>query len=408
MRTRPVVLTIAGSDSGGGAGLQADLKTFTAIGVFGTTVVTGLTAQNTLGVTKILEVPLDFIEAQFDAVMKDLEPKFAKTGMLASKEVIRLVARKVKEYGLSLVYDPVMVAKSGDPLVTEDVIPAVKELARLAVIITPNKYEAEKILGRKIGGIEDLRESAKELYKSLSVNVVVKGGSSLGGVDYALIDGEEIELKGEEIHTKNTHGTGDIFSASITAFLAKGYELKRAVLEAKDFVTKSIKFSLDLGKGKGPADPFAPVEVDVEKERAREEAEKLVEYLEVNKELTKKLIDPEEKLNLGVMTKYGDVATLAGGIIRYIDWIKVDGPIVVNYYTNLVTEVLRETGKRVGISISMSDRLLKLADMGVIKVTESGIGSNVVIRKGRAVLVADSLDEMKRLVEAIANDTSSR
>ncbi|MCI2414226.1 MAG: bifunctional hydroxymethylpyrimidine kinase/phosphomethylpyrimidine kinase [Candidatus Aramenus sp.] len=407
MRKRPVVLTIAGSDSGGGAGLQADLKTFTALGVFGTTVVTGLTAQNTLGVTKILEVPLDFIEAQFDVVMNDLEPKFAKTGMLASKGVMGLVARKVREYKLGLVYDPVMVAKSGDPLVTEDVIPAVKELIHLATVVTPNKYEAERILGKKIESLEDLRNSAREFYKTFSANVVVKGGSALGGVDYAVIDGEEIELKGDEIKTKNTHGTGDIFSASITAFLAKGYDLKRAILEAKDFVTKAIKFSLYLGKGHGPADPFAPTEMEVERERAREEAEKLVEYLEENKEVTKKLIDPEEKLNLGVMTSYGEVATLAGGIIRYIDWIKVDGPIVVNYYTNLVTEVLRDVGKRVGLSVSMSDRILKLAERGAIRISESGINADVIMRKGRAVIVANSLEEVKRLIEVIVNDPSS-
>lgn len=178
MRKRPVVMTIAGSDSGGGAGLQADLKTFTTLGVFGTVVVTGLTAQNTKGVFKVLEVPPDFVESQIDVIMTDLKPEYAKTGMLANSRIVEVVRKKVREYNIRLVLDPVMVAKSGDLLVTEDTVSALKELIRESIILTPNKFEAEKIVGRKIENILDLKNTAREIYTKYGVDVVVKRGGS--------------------------------------------------------------------------------------------------------------------------------------------------------------------------------------------------------------------------------------
>ncbi|AWR94270.1 bifunctional hydroxymethylpyrimidine kinase/phosphomethylpyrimidine kinase [Acidianus brierleyi] len=404
MRTRPVAITIAGSDSGGGAGLQADLKTFTSLGVFGATIVTGLTAQNTIGVSKIYEVSPEFVEAQFDSVINDLKPKYAKTGMLASKEIINIVKKKILEYKLDLVLDPVMIAKSGDLLVKEDVIPSIKDLIKNSIIATPNKFEAEKILGGEIKSAEDLKIAAKNFYNSFSTNVVIKGGSKLGGMDYAIIDGEELELTYENVNTKNTHGSGDVFSAAITAYLAKGYSLKDAVINAKQFVSYSIKYSLDLGNGHGPVDPFAYPESIIEREISREIAEKLVEYLETHKDIVKKLLDQEEKLNIGVGTAYGDIATLAGGIIRYINWIKVDGPIVINYYDNLVTSILKETNKKIGISFSMSNRILSASEKGLIKISESGINSDTIIRNGKIILVADDLNDLIKKIEMITND----
>ncbi|QGR20547.1 bifunctional hydroxymethylpyrimidine kinase/phosphomethylpyrimidine kinase [Stygiolobus azoricus] len=386
-------MTIAGSDSGGGAGLQADLKTFTSLGVFGTTIVTGLTAQNTQGVYKVLEVPLDFIEAQFDVVMKDLSPQFAKTGMLANSAIVKLVEKKVLEYSIKLVLDPVMVAKSGDQLVTEDTVEALKSLMKHSLITTPNKFEAEKLTSQKINSIEDLMKAAKTIYEEHGVNVVVKGGSTLGGVDVAIINGNVITLRGDEINTTNTHGSGDVFSAAITAYLAKGETLENALRLAKNYVNESIKFSLSLGKGHGPVDPFAPVERIVEREQARSTIEKILWRIEKEPELLTTLLDEEDKSNLAVATSYGDVASLAGGIIRYLDKLKLDGPILVNI-NNKVTEVARKYNKKIVLSLTVTDRLLKKAEEGKIIPTTSGKIGDVIIEGGRAYLTAYNCEEL--------------
>ncbi|BFH72730.1 bifunctional hydroxymethylpyrimidine kinase/phosphomethylpyrimidine kinase [Sulfurisphaera javensis] len=390
---RPVAMTIAGSDSGGGAGLQADLKTFTSLGVFGTVIVTGLTAQNTYSVTKVLEVPPEFIEAQFDAVMADLKPKYAKTGMLSSSKIIDAVRKKVVEYNISLVLDPVMVAKSGAPLVTEDTVNALKELIKNSLIITPNKYEAEKLAEMKIIDITSLKEATRKIYDSFKVNVVVKGGSSLNGLDYAIIDGKEIELKGEPINTKNTHGSGDVFSASLTAYLAKGEKLENALLKAKEYVTLAIKYSLDLGKGHGPVDPFVPADIIIQRENARQEIEKLLWEFERDPSLLLQVLDENGKANVAYMTDYGDVATLAGGVIKYLDKIKIDGPILLNI-KNEISEKAKQFNKKVLLSISITKKLLEASEKGLIKISESGINSDVIISEGKVYLVGDSISDI--------------
>ena len=392
-RKRPTVMTIAGSDSGGGAGLQADLKTFTSLGVFGTTIITGLTAQNTQGVYKVLEVPLDFIEAQFDVVMKDLSPQFAKTGMLANSSIVKLVEKKILEYSIKLVLDPVMVAKSGDQLVTEDTVEALKSLMKHSLITTPNKFEAEKLTSQKINSIEDLMKAAKKIYEEHGVNVVIKGGSTLGGIDAAIINGNVITLRGEEVNTTSTHGSGDVFSAAITAYLAKGETLENALRLAKNYVNESIKFSLSLGKGHGPVDPFAPIERIVEREQARSTIEKILWNIEKEPELITTLLDEEDKSNLAVATSYGDIASLAGGIIRYLDKLKLDGPILVNI-NNKVTEVARKHNKKIVLSLTVTDRLLKKAEEGKIIPTTSGKTGDVIIEGGRAYLTAYNCEEL--------------
>ena len=402
MYTRPVVLTIAGSDSGGGAGLQADLKTFTSLGVFGTVVVTGLTAQNTKGVFKVLEIPLDFIEAQFDVIMDDLKPEFAKTGMLANSSIVELVERKVKQYNLKLVLDPVMVAKSGDPLVTEDTIKALQKLMRVSLITTPNKFEAERIAGFKITNLDELTKAARVIYSNYGVNVVVKGGSSLNGTDVAIIDGDEIILKGESINTKNTHGSGDVFSASLTAYLAKGYKLKDAVRLAKDYVTLSIKYSLSLGGGHGPVDPFAPVERIIERENARSTIEKILWEIEKNPSLLKSVLDEEDKSNIAVMTKYGDIASIAGGVINYLDKIKIDGPILINIDNN-VSQVSKKFDKKIVLSASFNKKLLEAAEKGIIKLTQSGENGDVIVYNGRAYITANDEEELIKKLKLISS-----
>ncbi|AEB95991.1 MULTISPECIES: bifunctional hydroxymethylpyrimidine kinase/phosphomethylpyrimidine kinase [Metallosphaera] len=401
MARRPVALTIAGSDSGGGAGVQADLKTFTVLGVFGTSVITGLTSQNTRKVSRIIEVPPEFVESQFDAIMEDFEVKYGKTGMLSSSKVINAVDRKVTQYKINLILDPVMVSKSGYPLVSDDTVRDIISLAKKSILITPNKFEAERLTGFRIRNPEDLRNTALRLYKDLGVNVLIKGGKALEGYDFAIIDGDEIELRGELINTDNLHGSGDVLSASITAFLSKGLKLKEAVKEAKKIVTESIKFSLSLGSGNGPVDPFSVVEKIVKIEEARESLEKLVEYIEKNRDIVDRVLYQEDKMNLGYLTEYGDFATLAGGIIRYIRWIKVDGPIVVNWYSNIIEKALKLTGKRIGVSFSITDNVLHASEQGGLKISESGVYGDLIFIDGKSVLVGDHLDDIISKLEVL-------
>jgi len=252
------VLTIAGSDSGGGAGIQADLKTITVLGGFGMSVVTALTAQNTLGVHGIHEVPLDFIEAQFDAVASDIGVDAAKTGMLATADVIRLVVRKIREYGIEkLVVDPVMIAKGGTPLIRDEAkAPLLAELIPLAFVVTPNVPEAEILAGMKIASLADMEEAARRIHRAGARHVVVKGGHldrGLGEATDVLYDGWEAHrLASPWIATRDTHGTGCTFSAAIAALLAGGLPLTVAVEQAKRFVSEAISTAPALGSGHGP------------------------------------------------------------------------------------------------------------------------------------------------------------
>ncbi len=255
----PVALTIAGSDSGGGAGIQADLKTFAALGCHGCSVITAITAQNTVTVTGILELPVSMIRAQLDAVVSDLRPAAAKTGMLASPEIIEAVAAGVLDHGISrLVVDPVMVAKGGAKLLRDEAVDALRtRLLPLAAVITPNLPEAEVLLGRAITTLEERRAAARDLRALGPRAVVVKGGHSEGAPVDVLCDGSElVELPGERIATANTHGSGCAFSAAIAAGLARGLSTRQAVVEAKAFITGAIRESLELGAGHGPVNPM--------------------------------------------------------------------------------------------------------------------------------------------------------
>lgn len=260
----PRALTIAGSDSGGGAGIQADLRTFAAFGVFGTSAIAALTAQNTLGVTGIHDVPLDFLALQIDAVMSDIGAGAAKTGMLATAAVVELVAAKVKEYGIkNLVIDPVMVAKSGHALLEESAQSAVREaLLPLALVATPNLPEAEALTKMRIEGLAGMREAAERLHAKGVRYAIVKGGH-LEGTDESIdivFDGREhIELRAPRITTKNTHGTGCTFSAAIAAGLALGLPPVAAIRRAKRYVTRAIEGGLAIGAGHGPTNHLAGV-----------------------------------------------------------------------------------------------------------------------------------------------------
>ncbi|MFZ0214646.1 MAG: bifunctional hydroxymethylpyrimidine kinase/phosphomethylpyrimidine kinase [Candidatus Dormiibacterota bacterium] len=255
----PVALTIAGSDSGGGAGIQADLKTFAALGCHGTSAITAVTVQNTQGVTGYVELPPHVVREQIDAVAQDLQPRAAKTGMLASPAIIEAVAAAIEADRLrALVVDPVMIAKGGHRLLREDAVAALRErLLPLAGVVTPNLPETEVLLGRAVRTRGERERAAQDLVALGCRAAVVKGGHAEADADDVLFDGERVVwLPGERIETANTHGSGCVFSAAITAGLARGLPLAASVSEAKRFITGAIRHSLDIGSGHGPVNPM--------------------------------------------------------------------------------------------------------------------------------------------------------
>ena len=253
----PVVLTIAGSDSGSGAGIQADLKTFAAHGVHGTSAITAVTAQNTLGVTAVQEVDLDVIAAQIDAVVEDMHPVAVKTGMLSSPEIVRLVAAKANEYGWqTLVVDPVMVASSGARLLRDEAVETYRtELLPLATVTTPNLLEATELTGIEIASSGDAREAAKAISVLGVKYVVVKGGHMevAGESRDLLYDGRDfVEFGLPWIDTTSTHGTGCTFASAIAAQLALGGDIESAFRSAKKFVWEAMNAAYPVGQGHGP------------------------------------------------------------------------------------------------------------------------------------------------------------
>ena len=260
---KPVrVLTIAGSDSGGGAGIQADLKTITVLGGFGMSVITALTAQNTLGVHGIHYVPPVFVAAQFDAVATDIGIDAAKTGMLATSEIIRVVAGKIRQYGIvKLVVDPVMVAKGGMSLIREDAKKTmITELIPLAFVLTPNIPEAEVLSGIRIATLSDMKEAARIIRNLGARHVVVKGGHLAGDATDLLYDGRESRIfSAPRIATADTHGTGCTYSAAIATCLGRGMDVAGAVAEAKRYITEAVRYAWRVGGGHGPTNHLAPL-----------------------------------------------------------------------------------------------------------------------------------------------------
>ncbi|TDY10304.1 UNVERIFIED_CONTAM: hydroxymethylpyrimidine/phosphomethylpyrimidine kinase [Lysinibacillus xylanilyticus] len=257
-----IVTTIAGSDSGGGAGIQADLKTFQELKVFGTSVITALTAQNTLGVSDVLPIEVSFVEKQLQALVEDFSISAVKTGMLFSSEIIQSIAQILAEINIPLIVDPVMVAKGGESLLQQEAIEALRNyLLPLATILTPNIPEAETLSGRKINSLADIEEVAKVLLQMGGQCVIIKGGhleDKCYATDYVFFkDGHSFSMKSARIATKNTHGTGCTFSAALTAFLGRGLPLEEAIKEAKKFIQLAITHDLSIGNGHGPTNHFA-------------------------------------------------------------------------------------------------------------------------------------------------------
>ena len=249
-------LTIAGSDSSGGAGIQADLKTFLANGVYGMSAITALTAQNTCGVRSVLNSTPEFLSDQLDAIFEDIFPDAIKIGMVSSAALIEIIAAKLNHYGAkNIVVDPVMVATSGAKLIDDDAVKTLKaKLFPLAKIITPNLPELEVIIDEKISSPRDMELAAQKIFDKYGCAVLAKGGHGHNDANDYLFDGAGQWFYGQRVNTQNTHGTGCTLSSAIAANLAKGHDLKIAVGRAKSYLTGALMSSLNLGKGSGPLD----------------------------------------------------------------------------------------------------------------------------------------------------------
>ncbi len=315
------VLTIAGSDSGGGAGIQADLKAITLLGGYGMSVVTALTAQNTTGVQAIHEIPAPFVAQQIDAVLSDIGADAVKTGMLANAEIIEVVTRKIKQYHTKkLVVDPVMMAKGGAPLLRKEAENAlIRRLIPLALVVTPNLDEAAALTGQRVRSVEEMKKAAYQIHRMGPRYVLIKGGHLRGDAIDLLFDGKSyVELKSARIETKNTHGTGCTFASAIATLIAREDPVPEAVRKAKTFVTMAIQAGLSLGKGAGPTNPFAYVLRELERYRVTRELKGALERL---KEESLGHLIPEVSSNLGYALpgaeSMEDVAAFPGRIVRF-------------------------------------------------------------------------------------------
>ena len=363
----PCALTIAGSDSGGGAGIQADIKTFSALGVHGLCVVTAVTAQNTRGVYATFELPPEFVTRQLDTLMRDFEVKWAKTGMLSNAGVIRAVEAGTKRYKLRLVVDPVMVAATGAPLMREDALEALTKLLACAELVTPNIPEAERLAGFKIRSKADMRRAARAISKLGPRAVLVKGGHLKGRdvVDVLYAGGKFKEFKSPRVTSQPTHGTGCSFASAITAELAKGAGLHEAISNAKEFIEGAIEGRLRVGKGVMPVNQMAALFLSAEKGRALEEVWRAAQLLAEDSKFAKLL--PEVGSNVAMALpggeKTSDVVGFSGRIVRVGDRARLTGFPKLGgseHVANLVLTAMRHDHRiRAGMNIRFSKKILR-------------------------------------------------
>jgi len=379
----PRALTIAGSDSGGGAGIEADLKTFAALGVHGLVAITSVTAQNTIEVRLAYDLPPEVVIAQIEAVADDIGVDAAKTGMLSNSGIIEAVAKTVKKYGFPLVVDPVMIAKSGAPLLKPEAIDTlINKLIPLAAVVTPNKFEAERITGIKISTPDDARRAAKYIVEELGAEAaVVKGGHIEGreSIDVLYYNGNFKEFAGPKIADGCYHGTGCTFSAAIAAELAKGKDIIEAVKVAKEFVTTAIRYGLkDVGRGHCPVHPTAWLAIPAERWRVIEDLTRAIEILEEHGELINPLI-PEVQMNvvMALPSHYArsieDVAGVLGRVVKYGKKVKAVGPPTFGASSHLARAILKamefNPNVRAVLNVKYSEEVLKAAERLGFKVS---------------------------------------
>ncbi len=344
----PRALTIAGSDSGGGAGIEADLKTFAALGVYGMAAVTSVTAQNTREVRAVHDMPPEVVTAQIEAVVEDIGVDAAKTGMLSNAEIIAAVGRLLGKYGFPLVVDPVMVAKSGAPLLRPDAVEALgKYILPMALLVTPNRMEAERLSGLAIRDVDDAKAAAKKIADEYGVNaVIVKGGHLAGNysVDVLYVEGRFREFAAPRVEGC-FHGTGCSFSAAITAMVARGHGLEDAVEKAKRHITGAIRYGHKVGGGHCPVNPMASMEPDAERWRVIENVKRAVSLLKRHGRAVAPHV-PEVHMNIvmALPWPYADdissVAGVVGRISRVRDTIRVNGPVAFGASRHLARAVL--------------------------------------------------------------------
>jgi hydroxymethylpyrimidine kinase/phosphomethylpyrimidine kinase len=324
------ILTIAASDSSGGAGIQADIKAITVLGGHALSAITALTAQNSISIEDIYPVPCDFLSKQLDAVLKDIGADAVKTGMLLEETAVKTIVDKIKEYNIPIiVIDPVISSTTGHTLLKDDALKALKEeLLPMATMITPNLDEAFALTGIKADSISSMKDAAEKLFELGAKNVLIKGGHLKDDPTDILYDGKSFfEFSETRINTKNTHGTGCTLSAAIATELAKGSTPFDAVKNAKEFITTAIKYSLPFGSGHGPTNPFAAILQNAEIYQCIKELKRNIEVLK-NKKIGRLI--PEIQSNFGYITPAGtgpeDVIAFPGRIIRLKDSITTVSP----------------------------------------------------------------------------------
>jgi hydroxymethylpyrimidine/phosphomethylpyrimidine kinase len=406
----PRALTIAGSDSGGGAGIQADLKTFAALGVYGMSAVTAVTAQNTISVTAVQPIDPEIVREQIRAVVSDIGVDAVKTGMLYTRDIIEAVAEELSQLKVPIVVDPVMVAKSGAKLLREDAEEAlIKRILPLATVVTPNLPEAENLAKMSIECLEDAEEAAKKIATLGPRAVVVKGGHLEQDecVDTLYYDGVVRRYTGRRV-SGGTHGTGCTFASAIAALLAKGYDIYEAVERAKRFVEEAITYSKRVGSGVAPVSPLGKTVLDAEKMRVLEKISEAVSLLEANPAFAQYI--PECQTNVAMALPeprtLEDVAAIPGRIVNAMSRVKASGCptfgasrhlastlLAVSEYTPSVRaalnirfdEGLLETARRLRYLCSEYDRSKEPPEVKAVEGETTKWGAREAIKKIGAV-----------------------
>jgi len=370
-RRIPVAITIAGSDSSGGAGIQADLKTFAALGVHGAVAVTSVTAQNTYSVKAVEDLKPEIVREQIRAVAEDFGIDAGKTGMLHTEEIISAVASEVARYKFPLVVDPVMLAKSGVPLLKAEAINAFKEyLLPKATVVTPNRLEAEKLANMKIKDLKDAETAAKKISELGPKAVVVKGGhlEEANAIDILYSNGETKKFAASRLNVKSTHGTGCSFSAAIAAELAKGMSIPAAVEKAKEIVTLGIRFGLNIGKGYGPVNPMANLYKESSRYDVLLNVDKAKALIEKSPDVS--LLVPEVGMNIAMAIPYAenvnDIAAVEGRIVKTVDGVRAVGNVKFGCSSHLVKYILEikehDEAKVAAVNIKFSEEALKILE----------------------------------------------
>jgi len=364
----PVAITIAGSDSGGGAGIQADLKTFAALGVHGTTAITSVTAQNTCSVRAVEDLKTEMIREQIKAVAEDMGIDAGKTGMLHTEEIIKTVSSEVSKYKFPLVVDPVMIAKSGVPLLKPEAVDALENyLLPEATVITPNRFEAEKLADMKIESLRDAEIAAEKISEMGPKAVVIKGGhlEESEAIDVLYYKGKLKTFSAPRLDVKNTHGTGCSFSAAIAAELAKKTELPVAVEKAKKIVTLGIKFGIKIGKGYGPVNPMAHLYRESSRYNVLMILEKAKTLLEATPEVA--MLVPEVGMNIAMAIPHAesidDVAAIEGRIVKTSEGARAVGNPRFGCSSHLARYILEiikhDKSKMAATNLKFSDSILE-------------------------------------------------